>query len=155
MFFTYKINISVVTMFTINPRIVIRLGANHNGTFDVNQFQQGCSNLSHMLLLLHEYLCSLNFRNCTSESSLCLYNFILRSKETALTLGDEHLLRVHLFLWCLATVLCTSGRESFAMISRFCYLHRVMVKFHETRCIWCDFHWQDDVGNGAADDRQI
>lgn len=88
-------------MFTISPSMVIRLGANHNGTFDVNQFQYGCSKLSHMLLLLHEYLCSLNFRNCTSESSLCLYNFIFLSKKPHWHQGTD--------IYCARTCFAVTG----------------------------------------------
>lgn len=59
-------------MFISNPTTVIRLGANQRGTRPTNHVHQGCKNMSHILLLLHEYLCSLSLFNWTFDNNFCL-----------------------------------------------------------------------------------
>lgn len=63
---------SVVTMLTMSPMRVIKLGAIHMGVCVTNQFQKGCRYESAKLVLSHLYVWSVSFFSWTGNSILSL-----------------------------------------------------------------------------------
>lgn len=64
----------VVTIFTMSPMSVIKLGASHMGVFNTSQFQKGWRYESIKLRLSHLYVCSPSFLSWTGNNILSLVN---------------------------------------------------------------------------------
>lgn len=72
----------------------MRFGASHSGVFETSQHHHGWSHASKILLLEHEYLCSLSFFNCAAFKILSLQNciFTVTTLKPRTTLNKLHLI---------------------------------------------------------------